>query len=144
MGGFAAMLLTVICRDGSELPVTKVEMRLKDDQVELAPVATRLTEIPVGTASSAYGRTRFDAVYLVPVFMTRRESAVVALLRSGARPLTLLQFPSPPEEDHLPPGLDFDWPPFQPETRAIHKLIEEELPALSGIKLIGEDGAQRP
>lgn len=141
MGGFAAMVLTVICRDGAELPVAKVEMRLKDDHIELAPVATRLMEMSLGAASPAYGRSRLDGVYLVPIFMTRRESTVVALLGSGARPLTVLEFPSAPDEDHLPSGLDFNWPPFQPQTSAIHKLIDDELPVLSGIKFIGEDGS---
>jgi hypothetical protein len=139
MGGFAAMLLTVICVNAEELPVSKVEMRLNGREMQLAPVVTRLSQMPVGTATSAYGRARFDAVYLVPVFMTRLESTVVVSLGAGARTLTVLRFPSPPDEDHLPAGLDLNWPPFLPEARAIRRLIDEELPVLSGIELIDEN-----
>jgi hypothetical protein len=139
MGGFAAMLLTVICHDPAELPVAQVELTLPNDRLKLALVVSRQTEIAAESVPAAYGRARFDGVFLLPVFLTRKEATVTVYLGSGARPLRVLSFPAGPDEVGLPPGLNFDWAPTQPETGALHKLIDEELPVLAGLKLVGED-----
>jgi len=137
MGGLAAVLLTVICRDSGDLPVTRVEMASEAGPIPLAPVLSRT--VPNDTASTAFGKTRFDGVYLMPVFMTRRKSTVTAFLSSGGKGLGILEFPPLPADDYLPPGLRFNWPPYAPRNDAMRKLIDEEFPAVAGVKFRGTD-----
>jgi hypothetical protein len=139
MGGFAAVLVTAICRDAAELPIAQVEFNMPNDRLKLPLVVSQRTEFTSASKSTVYGKARFDAVFLLPVFLTRKEGTVIVYLGAGARPLRVLSFPSAPGEDGLRPGLHFDWAPTQPETPVLHKLIDEELPVLAGLKFVGEE-----
>jgi len=135
LGGFALLLVTVVCREAAELPVEHVEIRAGDEQFELPVVASRLSELQPQAASVVFGRARYDGVYLLPVFMTQRH-AIVTVGLGGGFTLNVLRYPSAAEEGGPPPGLNFHWKPFEPGSAAIRRLLNEELPVLAGVKLV--------
>jgi hypothetical protein len=105
--------------------------------VELPLVASRVGQPPNAQIPSVFGKSRFDGVYLFPVFITRLPTKIVVYLGGGRYPLYPLSFPSPPEKDGMPPGLDLDFKPREPSVDAMLKLLEEELPILKGAPLAG-------
>jgi hypothetical protein len=137
MGGFGLLLVTALSHDPAELPIAKVVSEIRDEAVELPLVASRVGQPPNAQIPSVFGKSRFDGVYLFPVFITRLPTKIVVYLGGGRYPLYPLSFPSPPEKDGMPPGLDLDFKPREPSVDAMLKLLEEELPILKGAPLAG-------
>jgi hypothetical protein len=132
LGGFAVLLVTVLCHDAQELPVDRVEVRIGPRVAPLTPVTSRRSELARGGLSDVFGRFRYDGVFLLPVFSTRATATVTVYLGGGAFPLKVLQFPEPPGDDSFPAGLDFDWDPYAPEVEALRALLDRELPVIGG------------
>jgi hypothetical protein len=130
MGGFALLLVTALTHEESELPVSRVTVRIGDQTAELVPVTARRSELGPGRRADALGKFRYDGVYLMPVFVTRAPAEVVAYLGKGTIPLTLLRFPAARAEDDYPASLDFDWDPYDPQMEALRRLLDEEIPAI--------------
>jgi hypothetical protein len=130
LGGFALMLVTVVCHDSDELPVERVEARVGEQVVNLPLVNSRTIRVNSGRVARVFGGHRFDGVYLVPVFTTRLNARVVVHLRGGSASLEPLRFPPPPDQDNLPEGLRFDWDPRKPQIDALVRLLGDEFPVV--------------
>jgi hypothetical protein len=132
MGGFGLLLVTVVC-DPAELPMT-VELRTSSAVRELPLVTSRSGELPAGGPWRIFGRLRRDSVYLIPVFLTRGEASVEVHLAKKQFTLTVVKF-SPSGPEPLSPGVRYDFRPRPPMTAALQRLIDEELPVMTGLPL---------
>jgi hypothetical protein len=133
MGGFGVLLVTIVCSDPTELPMT-VELRTRSGARELPLVTSRSGELPDSGVWRVFGRLRHDAVYLMPVFLTRGEASVEVHLAKKQFTLTVVKF-SPSEPDALSPDLRYDFRPRLPTMAALQRLIDEELPVMTGLPL---------
>lgn len=134
MGGFALLLVTAVTQDGSELPVDRVEVQIADKVQRLNLLSSRRRTLE-GQRAGVLGAFRLDAVYLLPTFVTRYPATVTAYLGGGRYPLEILRFPA--AADAMPPGLNFDVNPSQPNLDAIRRLLDEELPVVGSSGLEG-------
>jgi hypothetical protein len=128
LGGFALLLVTVVCHDGAELPVDRVEARVGEQATNLPLVNSRAIRVNVGRVAQVFGEHRFDGVYLVPVSTTRVNARVVVHLRGGSRSLEPLRFPPAPDRDNIPQGLRFDLDLRKPQMDALLRLFSDEFP----------------
>ena len=137
LGGFALLLVTVVCHDAEELPVDRVEAHVGTAVAALPVVTSRRSELGDARLAGIFGRARYDAAYLLPVFTTRQNAKIVVYVGSGRFPLAVLQFPPPPDADELPADLEFNWDPYEPKIDALRALLDRELPVLAGSPLTG-------
>jgi hypothetical protein len=137
MGGFALLLVTALCHDPAELPIARVVSKVRGEELEIPLVASRVGQPPNARIPKVFGTSRFDGIYLYPVFMTRMQSSVVVYVGGGRYPLSVMTFPPPPGEDGLPRSLDLDFEPREPNVGAMLRLIAEELPILKDAPLAG-------
>jgi hypothetical protein len=135
LGGFALLQITVVCRDGAELPIDRVEARIGTAAAKLIPVVARPSELVSPRLAEAFGRWRYDAAYLIPVFATRKDATIIVYLGGGRFPLKVLEFPPPPGQDELPPDFNFDWDPYSPRLDALRAILDRELPVFRDIPI---------
>ena len=127
LGGFALLLVTAVSHDAAELPVQRVEVKIAD-KIAALPFVTSTKRTLSGRRAEVFGSFGVDAVFLIPMFVTRSNATVTAYLGGGQYPLKILTFPS--SDDELTAGLDFNWDPFEPKLDGLRRLLDEELPVV--------------
>ena len=128
VGGYAAVLVTVICQDAHELPIDRVELRTGGQVVKLTQLGTHKSLLDDARLARLFGRFRDDAIFLIPVAATQATSNVTVFVGQGAHPLSVLDFPLPADGGGLPAGLAYVGDNRPPNPEALRAMIEREFP----------------
>jgi len=130
MGGWTLMLLSVLTHDAAELPLKRVYVRQGDQTSELGVVMSRSSVLSASEAdlAKAIGANRYDALYYLPVAITRHQADIVVDFAAARSDLRVWSFPSASSAGSLPDGVDLALPPRTPQPDAVLSMAKREFP----------------
>jgi hypothetical protein len=125
MAGFALLFVTALAHDPNELPLERVFFRDHKGDFDIPAIAERVGGVEPTDLRSAFGATRSDSLYAIPLQMTRMTGQLMADFRQGKKDFELMLFPG----SDLPAGVE-PIPPGTPNGAALDAFARREFPVI--------------
>jgi hypothetical protein len=125
MAGFTLLFVTALAHDPNELPLERVFFRDQKGDFDIPPIAERVGRVEPADLRTAFGATRSDGLYAIPLQMTRMTGQLMADFRQGKKDFELMFFPS----TELPEGVE-PIPPGTPNGAALDAFARREFPVI--------------
>ena len=125
MAGFTLLFVAALARDPNELPLERVFFRDQKGDFDIPPIAERVGGVEPVDLRTAFGATRSDSLYAIPLQMTRMTGQLMADFRQGKKDFELLLFPG----SDLPEGVE-PIPPGTPNGAALDAFARREFPVI--------------
>jgi hypothetical protein len=125
LGRYSVLLLTVVTQKAEELPLTRVYIRAKEQDVAMQKVSSWRSDVDSALLThKIYGPYREAGFYLVPTGMTMRDGQLLADFAANRTGLPILQLPNKGAPDRLRALGNLDPPPnAKPTLKALQGLI---------------------
>jgi hypothetical protein len=125
LGRYSVLLLTVVTQKSDELPLARVYIRAKEQDVAMLKVSSWRSDVDSALVThKIYGPYREAGFYLVPTGMTMRDGQLLADFAANRTGLPILQLPNKGAPDRLRALGNLDPPPnAKPTLKALQGLI---------------------
>jgi hypothetical protein len=125
LGRYSVLLLTVITQKSEELPLARVYIRAKEQDVPLQQVSSWRSDVDSALlAHKIYGPYREAGFYLVPTGMTMREGQLLTDFAVNRTGMPILQLPNKGASERLKTFGNLDPAPnAKPTLKALQAVI---------------------
>jgi hypothetical protein len=125
LGRYSVLLLTVVTQRSEELPLKRVYIRAKDQDVPVPKLSSWRGDVDSALLThKIYGPYRESGFYLIPTGMTLREGQLLADFAANRTAMPILQLPNKGTPDQVKrfPNLD-PAPRAKPDLQTLQALL---------------------
>ncbi len=123
LGGFAFMIVTALAQDPADLPLRRVHFHSTRGELDLPVLFERVGTVEPEDLRRAFGATRTDGLYAIPLGAAFLEGSVIANFKAAQGDFEILAF-----HGGSPPTNVEPIEPSEPDADALDAFVNREFP----------------